>query len=640
MRLFVVATILAFVAAFRPDPVAAQPLPARGDTLPEIVVLGSAVIETAPIDPFGSIKTVVTERQLSDLNAIDLAAALRRTPGVTISRFNPVGSFGGDEGGAVFIRGMGASRPGSEIKTYIDGAPFYMGVWNHSLLDLLPLNGVARIDVHKGPQPQAFGNTFAAIDVAPVQATEDGVAGNLRLSGGSFGTLIEQGQFAVKTDRFDATVSQGFARSDGHREDADGRLLNGIGRFGFRLNDAWKLGLTVLHADNTASDPGRIGAADSKTGRFDTRGTLAGLTLSHTHGKIQGSIQGYANDGAGDWVDNPAQADVHSTFRMSGIRWRERVAPWPGGTIEAGLDLDRLQGTVTFDTFEAFDGETQQVISGIAGLSQVLPIGSGWEVVPSAGVRLYGHSVLAGASAPYGGIQVGHADLFSLRFSAARGINYPGLDAALLNTIVEPLAGAPDSWRDLEAETLNHLELGARTTAIPGGTLDVTLFEDRFENRYVFAFPPAVSLPSFTNLGAFTIQGLEAYWQQELADAWSFFAGLTLLDASIDTHPYVPEQMASFGLVARFAGWRFAADAQVQSDMFVLSTARADGAANTEQVDGFSVLNLRVGYTAAFMAAPVELFIALENVLDAEYAFRPDYPMPGRGGQLGVSVAF
>lgn len=31
---------------------------------------------------------------------------------------NPVGSFSGNERGGVYIRGMGASRPRSEIKTY------------------------------------------------------------------------------------------------------------------------------------------------------------------------------------------------------------------------------------------------------------------------------------------------------------------------------------------------------------------------------------------------------------------------------------------------------------------------------------------------------------------------------------------
>ena len=129
------------------------------------VVVVTAIIKENAVDEFGSLATVVSDQQVRDLNAIDLPSALRRTPGVTISRFNPVGSFGGDEGGAVYIRGMGASRPGSEIKTYVDGAPFYMGVWNHPLMDLVPVGGVSRVDVIKGPQPQLYGNAFAAVDL-------------------------------------------------------------------------------------------------------------------------------------------------------------------------------------------------------------------------------------------------------------------------------------------------------------------------------------------------------------------------------------------------------------------------------------------------------------------------------------------
>ena len=31
-----------------------------------------------------------------------------------------------------------------------------------------------------------------------------------------------------------------------------------------------------------------------------------------------------------------------------------------------------------------------------------------------------------------------------------------------------------------------------------------------------------------------------------------------------------------------------------------------------------------------------EVFVALENLGDRRYAYRPGYPMPGRSGQLGV----
>jgi len=101
---------------------------AQSQSLPEVTVTASPVIDSNKTDRFGSYSTTVSDDQVQDLNAIDLASALRRTPGVSISRFNPVGSFGGEEGGAVHIRGMGTTRPGSEIKTYIDDIPFYMGV--------------------------------------------------------------------------------------------------------------------------------------------------------------------------------------------------------------------------------------------------------------------------------------------------------------------------------------------------------------------------------------------------------------------------------------------------------------------------------------------------------------------------------
>ena len=119
---------------------------------PEVAVNANPLIESIDVDEYSSTSAIVSEKQINDLNAVDIAAALRRTPGVQISRYNPVGAYGGDQGGAVFIRGMGVSRPGSEIKTYIDDIPFYMGVWNHPLLDLLPVNGMQSITVYKSHQ--------------------------------------------------------------------------------------------------------------------------------------------------------------------------------------------------------------------------------------------------------------------------------------------------------------------------------------------------------------------------------------------------------------------------------------------------------------------------------------------------------
>jgi iron complex outermembrane receptor protein len=85
-------------------------------TTPEVVVVASPIIEGNQVNDYGSQVTIVLRKQISDLNAQDLPSALRRTPGVVISRYNPAGSFGSDHGGAVYIRGMGSSRLGADAK--------------------------------------------------------------------------------------------------------------------------------------------------------------------------------------------------------------------------------------------------------------------------------------------------------------------------------------------------------------------------------------------------------------------------------------------------------------------------------------------------------------------------------------------
>ena len=84
-------------------------------SVPNLVVTAKPDIAEIEIDKFSSTSAVITDETIRDLHAADLASALRNTPGTQISRYNPVGSFGGAEGGSVFIRGMGLSRPGSEI---------------------------------------------------------------------------------------------------------------------------------------------------------------------------------------------------------------------------------------------------------------------------------------------------------------------------------------------------------------------------------------------------------------------------------------------------------------------------------------------------------------------------------------------
>ena len=599
------------------------------EPLEEVVVTARAVIDRNVVDEQGSQITVVSEEQLRDLNALDLSAALRRTPGVTVSRFNTVGSFGGSEGGAVYVRGVGASRPGSEIKTYIDGVPFYMAVWNHPLLDLLPVNAVQSIEVHKGPQPQSSGNNFSSINLTTRRASTEGNDGSFTLAGGSFGTVVERLSAQGKQGGFDYSVAQGYAKSNGHRDDADGTLSNVMGRVGYQLNDQWSMSLTTLFANNEVSDPGQEGNASTKTGRYATKGNWLAVGLQHQHDAASGSLQVYRNSGDGNWLDQPVDGDTLSHFELSGLRWREVVQPWQGGKVQWALDVDQMKGKVNFNNFMYFNGPTLRLTSPYLGVTQQLKLADGWVLQPSAGVRYYQHNILDSKTAPQAAVQL-LSDRFDARVSMSRGISYPGLDTAVLSYLISALG---NSWCTLDPEQLDHVEAGVTLRPTRGSSIDVSVFNDKLKHRYVFAFPPAVTAAAFVNLGNYEIKGAEMSWQQQLLRNWDMFVGYTHLDASLQQLPYSPRSAISFGSNVVVGAWRVSVDAQHQSRMYVLEQARANGAVNSSQVDGFTVVNARTSYSPALWGKNGEIYLAIENLFNTDYAYR----MPGTSAQLGLS---
>ncbi|BCS34415.1 TonB-dependent receptor [Luteitalea sp. TBR-22] len=607
----------------------------------EQVSVSPLVVDATTVDSFGASRTVVTDLQVEQLNAVDLASALRRTPGVTISRFNPVGAFGGESGGAVFVRGTGMSRPGSELKTYVDGVPFYMGIWGHPLLDLLPVSSLDAVQVHKGPQPEAFGNAFAAIDLSTRRARGEGVGASLRASAGSFSTVVQQAEVSGRAGAWDFAVAQGFARSDGHRPAADGRLANLFVRLGWRIAPGWTVAATALAADNDASDPGVVGQPDTRAGRFGTSGTLATLSLAHVGASVNGSLQAYANRGEGNWRGQPPpDGDTFTRFALSGVRWREEVLAWAGVHVSAGLDVDRIDGDVRYDTVppvppSRFEGDTLTIVGPHVAADRVVPIGGTWSIQPSAGVRVYDHSVFPSAASPHAGLVVRAGGVLAARVSYARGLSYPGQEVVALSGLIPPLG---QSWRQLEAEQVDHVEVGVALTPRRGTSVDAAVFHDEYARRYVFAFPPRVARPTFLNLGAHTVRGLDVSVQQDLGAGWRAFVGGTLLDASIPSLPYLPERSIVAALTGRFGPLQLAVDVQHQSAMTVLARARTATAVNPQQVDGFTVVNARPSVTLPRSGGRADLFVAVENLFDTTYAYRPGYPMPGASVQVGVAL--
>ncbi|MBK7899870.1 MAG: TonB-dependent receptor [Betaproteobacteria bacterium] len=626
---------LALILAF------AVPL-ARGDAvLPTVAVSASPLIEENRVDRFGSSSAVVAEEQLRDLNAVDLAAALRRTPGVEISRYNPVGSFGGDQGGAVYIRGLGVSRPGAEIKTYVDGVPFYMGVWGHPLLDLLPINGMRSITVHKSPQPQVNGNNFASINLETRRPVEEGIHGSVRLSAGSYGTVAEQADLAGRLGAFDFTLAQGYARSDGHRKHSDGELQNAMGSLAYRLDSHWTFGASFLAVDNEASDPyDRRQAQPAITPEYKSSAALFSGFVSHRHGSFQGELRLHSSHGKGNLYDDNRPFVGWGTFltrfSMSGLRWKEQFSPWQGGTVMVGVDHDRLSGDVRGPfTGGRVDMPDFHITSPHLALSQEFTLSRAWSLVPTLGVRTYDHDEYGHKSAPHAGLSL-VSEKLTLFANASRGISYPGLEGPALQAAI-PFMFAGTTWKDLQPEQLDHAELGFKWSPVAATQIDASVFRDRVRNRYVYDLSFAST--TFYNTGGYRMNGAEIALRQGIG-AWTLFGGLTLLDPDIRNLPYTPKTALTLGINGPVGPLRVALDAQAQSEVRALSRDRNTLNPNTEKVDGFALVNVRVAYPLPALGKKGEVFVAVENLLDQKYAYRPGYPMPGTNGQIGVAASF
>lgn len=513
-------------------PVFAQDQPPKAYQMEEVKVVASPIIQGNQLDRYASEKTTVSEEQISDLNAQNLQGALRMTPGVNISQYNPIGSFGGASGGGVFIRGQGSSRPGSEIKTFVDGVPMYMSVWNHPLLDLMSIDPAHTIEVYKSPQPQNFGNAFAIVNIVPKRAEAEGFATRIQSSGGSYGTFIASGDSGGKIGAWDYYVGGGYRTSHGHREDSDGELKDFFGRLGYQLNPNWNISVFSLWNDNYARDPGKKGEDESlRQGKYETQSWMGVATIANRFDKAEGYVKVYGNSGEAHWLDHPISPTVkeklHPEFLFYGVKARETFRFWKGGEVVTGLDWDYTEGEykqkLSNGTRDQWNGEDFIIVSPYAAVSQLIGDKDGFFAIPSAGVRYYDNNEFDSEWAPHAGLILGYKDT-EIHAGYSKGIIYPGLDVMVFSEKTIPALG--DSWKNLNAEKVDHYEVGIRQRLGKVAMADLTFFYDDGRDRYVVV-PPPPPPPVYENIEKYQIKGIEASVTVYPFEKLSLFGGVT-----------------------------------------------------------------------------------------------------------------
>lgn len=607
------------------------------DVTEEITVIAVPIIEENPVTEDGAVTTRVTEQQIDALRANDLPTALRRVPGVQISRHNPVGSYGGGEGGSIYIRGMGSGRPGSEITYLTDGVPRFVGVWTHSLMDILPVDFTEAITIYKGAQPVHHGNmSFGSIELSSKSVDSDGITTRIRVGGGEYNTFMETFEHGFRAGAADYYFGQSYKRSDGHREHAGGQLRNYYLHGAYRFGSSFEIEVKGHFADTSADDPGPVGVIPER-GRFDVEDRLGIVNLNHQHNALSGSFTFYYDDGLINWQQWDAEAgeafDTDTEWDNYGFRYAGTAAIGTTGQLDIGYDHDIYGGG-----YQEVTAERVRVDKSRASFRNTGPFASflySWGttviVTPSLGVRYTDNSVFDPIWAPQAGLRVSFGQTVLHGF-LSRGFNYPGLYARFMTENW----GGGESWQDLGPELVDHWEVGFNQKIGSSLIASATYFHDKGQDKLEFIAPPPPP-PSFDNIEEFTVEGFEASFVFDGSPYFSSFLGGSILKTEPDDLPNSPEYTVtaaigtaiipqiSLHLDAEWIGERYNYNSRFPGERIKL--------------DSYSLVNARVNYSPHFLSG-CSLWMSLENITDEAYAYKDDYPMPGRTVSGGLDIRF
>ncbi|NLA74579.1 MAG: TonB-dependent receptor plug domain-containing protein [Deltaproteobacteria bacterium] len=613
--------------------------------LDEITVTAPAIISGNRVDRLGSQVTHVSREQIEDLNAMDITSALRRVPGVVISRHNQVGSFGGGEGGAIFIRGKGSSRPGAEIQTLIDGIPKFVSVWTHPIMDVLNVDIVDQIDIYKGAQPVLFGNmAFGVVNIRTKRMKDPGFYTGIKSGYGSNRTFMSSVEHGGKTEKFDYYLLGGYRSSDGHRVNADGKLQDLFFHAGYEFTTKWGMDLTMIYTDNRADDPGPIDLSYPSDGRFNNDDLFTVLTIISNFDRAKGHIKFYRDRGDIDWVDQEGTPGYNTLtdYVNYGIRARETITPWQEGELIMGIDLDYISGEARFlhpaEGNSAFPEETFRIFSPYVSLSHTFGNMDNIFITPSIGVRHLNHNEFTSETAPQAGVILG---IKGTRFHASygRGINYPGIYAKVQDIMWMP---GDNRWSELKAENLDHFEAGVEHRFNSKLIADLTWFYDRGKDRIVTSPPPPFP-PVLTNIGGYKSRGIEGGITAMPISGLSLFGGFTYLDSEPDDLPYAPEWTFSTGInYSPVDNLQISLDTQYVDGQYVTSRGRIRDTVNTDKVDSYFLVNGKISYDFRLSGSDADwqVFLAAENITDTSYEQKKGYPMPGLGFMIGFKADF
>jgi outer membrane receptor protein involved in Fe transport len=597
-------------------------------------------------------------RNLQDLLALEAGVSLIDQVGNDVQKTLDLRGFSGGKGVAVFVDGARLNDPRN----------------NSVALEQIPLEGVERVEITRGPAAALAGGGAEAGVVRVVTRRGTTPGASLSVSAGTWNTAHIDGTYGGDYGRFDLFVAGAYDTTDGFRLNADGDQTRFDGALGMELGEDRRLTLSLLSSDLEYGNPGALTLAEFESDpRQNVFNTLDATDATTRHAVL--SFQGSVGGGfslAGNLAYHTEAATTLSTGRAAptfgGFFLDADGGTW-SGAAQATRDVRSSLGShlIAFGA-ELLDGETESTgfftdpaspgsydpstpasLNTAGARNAALFLQDAWTIssrwIVTVGARGDRSDVRYDETIP--GTTPSDERTFSewsfragATFRPSEKVDvYGSYGDGFLPPTAEQLFAFPlfGSNPDLVPEDTRAYEIGARTHGSLGG-LEVALFWTDTNNEIVFDPTPTTDDPfgQNVNAGATRRRGVEVSARGRIGRNVAAFANATYTDAAFTNGandgnrvPLVPELRGAAGFDASLpAGFGIRADA-----LYVGAQVLDNDPANARaELADYTVVNLRVGWerglgsrtgsSSASRGGRLGLFVEARNLFDEPYATR------------------
>ena len=582
-RAAVAAAALSSLSAFGAD-----------ETTVPVLVTATRTAQTAD-ESLASV-SVITRADIERSGARSLPDLLEREQGISFARSGPLG-----QNTSLFMRGT----EGDHVLLLVDGVKLGSATTGQAAFQHLPLEQIERIEIVRGPRSSLYGSEAigGVIQIftraGDPGATASAMAGEndsgeieTTFTGGGDDTRYTVSARHFETDGISAR-SDAFPDDDGYRNDSASVNVS------HDLSEDFTWSLSAMNADGTTEfDFCGLGSADCQTD-FTQQVISTRITAQPTSVWSTSLTIGRSRDRASSFADG-AFTDEFDTERDE-VSWQNDFTVGIRSLVTLGLDYsdDSVDSTTDF---------TETSRTNEAVFAQWQWTGASSDV--QASVRHDDNEAFGEEST--GSVAAGYRVGDTTRVYGSFGTAFK---APTFNDLFFPFTDFGFGFTfegnpDLRPETSESLEIG-----VEGGRQwrwGINAFHTEIENLIVLND----AADSVINLDQGNITGLELSASGSHGN-WDLDANLTVLETESETNdvndgnelPRRPARVLAVGARRDFGRSSLGIHAQYES-------ARFDDAANTVELDEFTVVNMHVDHR---IEEDLVLRGELHNVLDTDY---------------------